>query len=195
MKTKLVTLLCLAAGGLLSGASAQSQPGTSTIPDAPTAPAAPLAEAAPTVAADTAANTALNQTVYTARLPSVQELTDAAAAKGTRITRVEQSDARIVATYQLANGQTQTVVYQTLPAAGKTGSATLVTTPPPAVVYVPRSRVVYYDASPAYDPWYWNPPVSLSFGFGFYSGHRFGGHSFGGYRHGEFGHGFHHRHR
>ena len=193
MKTKFITVVCLVAGGLLSAGSAQTT-AAPTVPDAPTAPAAPVADAAPTLGQGTV-KSAANQVVYAAHLPSVQELTDAAAARGTNLTRVEQSDSQIVATYQLSNGQTQTVVYQILPAAGKSGSATLMTTPPPAVVYVPRSRVVYYDVYPAYDPWYWNPPVSLSFGFGFYGGHRFGGHYFGGYRHGGFGHGFHHGHR
>lgn len=194
MKRKFITVVFLAAGGLLSAASGQTPLAAPTVPDAPTAPAAPVADAAPTLAPDTARVTP-NQTVYTAHLPTVQEITDAAAARGTNLTRVEQSDSQIVATYQLANGQTQTVVYQILPTAGKSGSATLMTTPPPAVVYVPRSRVVYYDTYPSYDPWYWYPPVSLSFGFGFYGGPRFGGYRHGGYYRGGFGHGFYHRHR
>ena len=195
MKTTAIRALLAFAGSWTSAVFAQSVSATTpSIPDAPTAPSAPVAAAAPTISAP-GEMTAPNQVVYTARLPAVQELTDAAAAHGTEISRIEQSTTQITVTYQLANGRTNVVAYQLLPSPGSASSGTrivssppptVVTAPPPAIVYTPRQRVVYYDTYPTYDPWYWYPPVSLSFGFGFGGGRH-------GYYRGGYGHGFHHR--
>ena len=195
MKTKAICALLALASSCTPAIVAQSVASSArTVPDAPTAPTAPIAADAPTVPSPTE-TTAPNQFVYTARLPSVQELTDAAAAHGTGISRIEQTATQVTVAYQLANGRTNVVAYQLLPTAGANASAQIATpapivvaAPPPAIVYTPRQRVVYYDTYPRYDPWYWYPPVSLSFGFGFGGGH-YGHHYRGG--HG----GFHHRHR
>jgi len=178
MKTKLVTAFLLATGGFLPAMIGQT----------PSTPA-------PAVSASTNSDseqpvTAPNQVVYAARLPTAQELTDAAAAHGTTISRIEQTSSQITATYQLGNGKVNVVSYQLLPAAGSGATAQVVTTPPPAVVYVPSPRVVYVDSYRTYDPWYWYPPVSLSIGLGFR-----GGYGHGGFYRGGFGHGFYHGHR
>jgi hypothetical protein len=130
------------------------------------------------------ATTAPSQVIYSPRLPTPAELTNAATAQGVTIARIEQSTSQVTVTYQLANGQTNVVSYQLLPAAG---SAVATTTPPPTVVET-APRVVYYEPAygyyPAYYPGYWYPPVSVRLGFGY--GFR-GGYGFhGGYFHGGF---------
>jgi hypothetical protein len=119
-----------------------------------------------------------NQIVYTPRLPSVAELSNAAAAQGLTVERIEQSATQIVATYKYSNGQTNIVSYQTLPPAS--GATATTTTSASTVVYETSPRVVYYDS---YDPFYypyWYSPVSvrLGFGFGYRGGHGYhgGGH-------------------
>ncbi|MEO7598582.1 MAG: hypothetical protein ABIV50_06600, partial [Opitutus sp.] len=162
MKTKALTALLAVVSTCTSAIFAQSvSTATPEIPDAPTAPLAPVASAAPTIALPGEMTTP-NQVVYTARLPAVQELTDAAAAHGTGIRRIEQSSTQVIVTYQLANGRTNVVAYQLLPTPGSTTPAQIFTSPPPSVVtatsptvvYPPRQRVVYYDTYPTYDPWY-----------------------------------------
>jgi len=131
-----------------------------------------------------------NQLIYVPRLPTAQELTNAAAAQGRSIERIEQNNSQITLITRDASGQLNSVAYQLLPTAGNApasapppANVTVVTSPPPTVVYTePAPQVYYYeDYGPRYyAPWY--PPVSLHLGFGYYRG--FGG----GYR----GH-FHHR--
>jgi hypothetical protein len=193
MKTKIITAFFLAASGFTPVVFAQAlTTPPPVVSDAPTVGPAPTVGLAPTVASAASAPGAPspNQTVYTAQLPTVQELTNSAAASGVTLTRVEQTTSQVTVVYQLTNGQVSVVSYQLLPAAtGVTGvtTAPIVTTPPPRVVYIPTSpRVVYYDSYPAYDPWYWYSPVSLSIGLGFHGG---------GYYRGGFGHGFHHGRR
>ncbi|MEO6005849.1 MAG: hypothetical protein ABIZ04_25740 [Opitutus sp.] len=178
MKTKIATAFLLAIGAVLSTAIGQT-PST----PAPSVSVAPRPD-------DPSMAVTPNQIVYAARLPTAQELTDAASARGTMINRIEQTGSQITVSYQLGNGQVNVVSYQLLPAAGAAPTTAVVTTPPPTVVYVPSQRVVYYDPVRTYDPWYWYPPVSLSIGLGFRGGYYGGGHFRGGY-----GHGFHHGHR
>jgi hypothetical protein len=144
---------------------------------------------APTVASSTAVTP--NQIVYAQRLPSVAELTNAAAAQGLAIDRIEQTSAQITAVYRYANGQINIVAYLLLPTAGATTiPVPTPSTPPPAVVYNTAPRVVYYDADygygPAYYPYYWYPPVAFSIGLGF--NYHYG-------YHGGFGGGYHGYHR
>lgn len=213
MKTKIVTAL-MAAGGLISATFAQSSASVSnSVPDAPTVADAPVVQVAARVDA-TRTTTGPNQVVYTAQLPSAQQLTDAAAAKGTTILKIEQSPSEMMTTYRFSSGQESVVAYRLLPAAGSvsnsTSTSTVVVPPSPSVVYVPSPRVVYYDSYRSYYPyypyypWYWNPPISLSIGFGYYGGygyygghphhHRHGWHHGGHYRSG-YGHRAHYRYR
>jgi len=130
------------------------------------------------ISAPTVAQATPNQTLYVPRLPSAQELTNAAAAQGVTVTKIEQTDSQIVVTYQTANGQTNVVAYLPLPAAAvANANPAVIAAERPRVVYAPAPRV-YYDSFGYYDPWYWYPPVSLSIGLGF--------HGHGGYNHGGF---------
>ena len=149
----------------------------------------PSPNVAPTVTPSTAVTP--NQIVYAQRLPGVTELTAAAAAQGLTIDRIEQTSAQITVVYRYANGQTNTVAYLLLPTAGAAANPVpSPSTPPPAVVYDTSPRIVYYDDyygyGPAYNPYYWYPPVALRLGLGFnYNyGYRggFGGGFHGGYR-------------
>lgn len=149
----------------------------STPAPAVAAPAAPAPAAAP------------NQVIYSPRLPSATELTNAAAAQGVTVDRIEQTSSQITVTYKYASGQTNTVAYQLLPTGTATAQVapapqtTVVQSAPPTVIYAePPPRVIYYD-EPVYYPRYYYPPVSFSLGFGFRS------HSF------HHGGGFHHRWR
>ena len=124
-----------------------------------------------------AAAPAPNQTIYVPRLPSAQELSNAAAQQqGMSIDRIEKTDSQVTVVYKFTNGQTNTVAYELLPAANGapvTGPAPRVvtTTPPPTIVYRSSPRVVYYSDpyySPyAYYPDYYWPPFSLSLGLGY----------------------------
>ena len=206
MKTKIITAV-VAASGLMSAAVAQSSASVSNrVPDAPTVADAPVVPVA-TRAEASRTTTGPNQVVYTAQLPSAQQLTDAAVAKGTTILKIEQTPSEMMTTYRFSSGQESVVAYRLLPAAGSvsssTSTSTVVVSQPPSVVYVPSPRVVYYNSYPYYYPWYWNAPISLSFGFGYYGGygyygghhHHHGGHHGGHYRGGYgYGHGSHYRH-
>ena len=178
MNTKLLPFLALAALPL-AGVRAQSPSS-----DAPAAPAT----AAP-------ASSDASQIVYLPRLPGVNELTNAAAAHGFAIERIEQSSTQMKATYRNSAGQKKVVSYQLLPAAGATatvetpsatpvvvmpnqsapavaGQAPVVIMPSTPTVVVERPRTIYYEDadyyySPRYYGGYWYPPVSLSLGFGY----------------------------
>ena len=182
MKTKLISLFAASAGLLTLGARAQApDPATPTTP-------APAIE---TVTAPTA-----NQFVYSPRLPSATELTQVASAQGLTIDKIVQSATQMTVVYRTANGQTNTVAYMLLPAAG--APETVVAAAAPATT----TRVVYAEPAPApvyyYDPFYypayyspWYGPVSVNLGFGFRSsGWRGGWH--GGYHGGHGGRGGHH---
>ncbi len=169
MNSKIVTALVLGAASL--AVSARGQIPTSTeAPPATPAVAPSVAQTAPTPAAK-----APNQIVYAPRLPSVADLTNAAAAQGATIERIEQTSALITVVYKYANGQFNTVAYQLLPSSGGASSALSAPgSPAPVVVYQQAPRVVYYDSfGPGYyyDPYYyWYPPVSVRLGFGYRSG-------------------------
>ncbi len=142
-----------------------------------------------------------NRIIYGPRLPSAQELSNAAAAQGLSIDRLEQNSDRVTVVYRSNNGQTNTVAYEVLPAANgsgtggvttgaitPSGTAIATTTPAPVVVgssaptvvYQSSPSVVYYD-SPIYDPWYYYPPVAVGIGFGYYHGWGWHGGWHGGY--------------
>jgi hypothetical protein len=195
MKTKIITVFLLATSGLVPAGLGQSPTTPApSVQDAPLAPAAPVAPASPMVDSPTGAPPP-NHVVYTAQLPSVEDLTNAATAKGTTISRVDQTSSEITISYQHANGQVNVVAYRLLSDTGNSRSVPVVTRPSPPVVHVPRTRVVYYDSYRSYDPWYWYPPVSLSIGLGFHHGHHHSWHHRGGYHRGGHGHRYHHRHR
>lgn len=184
MKTKLVVFCLLSAAFLAGSAWAQIVQPTTPAPAVPAiAPAAALVP---------------NQTIYSPRLPGVNEVTSIAAAQGLTVERIEQTASQVTVVYKYANGQTNTVAYLLLPGtAGASAPGVVQATPPPTVVYYePAPRVVYYDGyGPGYysSPGYWYPPVSIGLGFDFRGGGRGGFHG-GGFRNGGFrgGFGFHH---
>ena len=153
----------------------------------------PSAARAPAIVTNTPASLngpgAIKQFVYLARLPTPTELISEAQAQGMTISRIEQSDDRLVVVYQYADGSSQTYAYKLLASAAGSPAATptvenmtVVSAPPPRVVYVepetvyyPSPRYVrYYD--PAWDFW---APVSFGINLGWHSG---GGYYRGGYR-------------
>lgn len=179
---------------------AQAQTPTVAQPTTPapvvvTAPAQPEASRATTP-------DRVTQTVYTPKLPTAQELTDAAAAQGLTVERISQTELQVIAFYRSASGQPITVAYQTLPPAAvvqaptpapapvvvNTSPAVVHTAPQTTVVYESAPRVIYYDTPRYYYhyPRTYYPPVSLSFGFGYRGGY---------YGHGNHGHGHHYRGR
>lgn len=171
MNTKIPALFVLASAFALSGAQAQNS--SVVVPTSAVPSLSSPASAAP------------NQIVYTPRLPSAQELTNAAQAQGLSVDRIEQGGNQVLATYRAASGQVTVVSYQTLPPAG---TATASATTAPQTVVVQPTREVYY-AEPAYYPsyyypGYYYPPVSLrvgvGYGWGWGGGFRGG---FGGYHH------------
>ena len=179
MKTKLSVIAVVGAAGFTSGAIAQTVVATPS--------------PAPSVSATSPALVP-GQTIFSNRLPTPPELTNAAAAQGVTIDRIEQTNAQVVVAYKFADGQTKVVAYQLLPVAGSVTAATspsvivqpAPTTVPSTLYYEPAPRVVYYD--PFYYPYSygsgWYPPVSLSLGlgFGFHGGGGFRGGFHGGRR-------------
>ena len=183
MKTRFaITIIC---ASLVFALGAHGQSYNSAVVSSPVSPPPSVA---PTVAPATAITP--NQVVYAQRLPSVTELTNAAAAQGLAIDRIEQTSTQIMVVYRYGNGQINAVAYLLLPTAGAAASPVPTpSTPAPAVAYEPASRVVYYDDSygywPGYYPYYWYPPIAFRVGLGF--NYHYGYH--GGY--GGF-HGYHH---
>jgi len=172
MKTKIVSAFMIAAAALTGGALAQTANVSTSMP----APSTPAPAVMPS------ATPAPNQVVYSPRLPSPTELSNAAAAQGLTVLRIEQSGSQIIAIYQYSNGQTNTVSYQLLPASGAYAPVTADVGPPPTVIYTDSPRVVYYDGPGyGYYPGYWYPPVSLGIGLGFRGGYGFHGGFRGGY--------------
>jgi len=143
--------------------------------------------------APASASAAPNETIYVQQLPSPSELASGATAGGVTIEKIDQTSDQITVVYKYTNGQTNTVAYRPIAAAGSaatSGAVIPATTPAPAVsttqtvIYSePAPVYYYYPASyyyPTYYPWGWYPPVSLHVGFGFRGGF-----------HGGFGGGFH----
>ncbi len=183
-------LLTLAATTALLSGAAQAQIAVAQ-PSTP-APAVAQPEAAPPPSS-AAVPARVTQTVYTPKLPTAQELTDAAAGQGLTVERISQTDLQIIAFYRNSSGQPITVAYQTLPPAGVVQTPTpapapvvVNTAPQTTVVYESAPRVVYYDTPRYYYPRAYYPPVSLSFGFGYRGGY---------YGHGHHGHGHSYRGR
>jgi hypothetical protein len=171
MKTKLTSAVVLGTALFASGALAQNvvtptTPAPSVIP----AQTQPMAAPAP------------SQTIFSSRLPTPLELTNAAASQGLGIDRIEQTSSQVIVVYKYADGQTKAVAYQLLP--GASGTAVTAAAPTVEVVAAPAPAAIYYEAAPRviyYDPVYypyaygrgWYPPVSLNLGLGF--GFRGGG--------------------
>ncbi len=174
MKTKFLPVLALAAIFPLSGAWAQT-------PSTPPASAPAMAAAAP------------NQVIYSPRLPSATELSNAAAAQGVSIDKIEQNATQVTVVYRNSSGQVNTVAYQLLPTANGGANAAVAAPASPAPVVVapvaPAPQVVYYQPDyaygygPAYYSPYWYPPVSFRLGlnYGFRGG--YGRVGFGGFHH------------
>ena len=173
MKTKSCIIAAVLAAAFTTGARAQ---------DPATAAAAP------------------NEIIYVQQLPSPSELTGGATAGGVTIAKIDQTSDQITVVYKYANGQTNTVAYRPMSAAGSAAATAAVpaTTPAPAVssaaptvVYTAPAPVYYYYPSsyyyPDYYPWIWYPPVSLHVGFGFHDFHGGFHDGFRGGFHGGFG--------
>ena len=103
-----------------------------------------------------------NSIIYIPRLPTPAELSNAAAAQGLTIAKMEQTSDHITVVYEYSNGQTNTICYQLLSTAGV---ATAPGAPAPAssataVVPASTTTVVYPDpgtitTTPIYYPWGW----------------------------------------
>ena len=139
---------------------------------AATAPVVAMAPPAPPAAAP-------QQIVHTPRVPTGKELSEAAAAQGLTLERIEPTEFQVLAVFRAPNGSTNTVVYQVMPPAGTSTTQTVVTERR-EVIYRPAPRVIYYDDFPRYSPYpyRWYPPVSVHLGVGY---GRWGGR--GHYRH------------
>lgn len=130
-----------------------------------------------------------NSVIYIPRLPTPGELSNAAAAQGLAIDKMEVTSTQITVVYKYSNGQTNTVAYQLLPTAG---TAPAMATAPATVVAAPATTVVYTSAPGYYyDPYYygypWLWPVGFNIGFGYSYHYGYFGHGFRGYG----GHGYH----
>ncbi len=181
MKIAIATLLGLA--GLATGGFAQGQSDAAAATFNSNAPAAAAAASRPQT---------VSRVIYTPQLPSAQELTNAAAAQGATIERMDQTGNQITVTYRTNSGQQTVVAYQVLPTAGNgavTNGTTVVTptSAAPSVVYS-SPTVVYTDPYYGYGygyPYYgygWGFPVSVGIGFGFHGGGFHGGGFHGGFR-------------
>ncbi len=142
--------------------TAQAQALTPAQAAAATAPRVTMAPAAAPAAAVT------QQVVHTPRLPTGKELSEAAAAQGLTLERIEPTDVQVLAVFRAPNGSTNTVVYQVMPPAGTPATQTVVTERR-EVIYRPAPRVIYYDDFPRYSPYpyRWYPPVSVHLGVGY----------------------------
>lgn len=194
MKTKLCACLMLSSALVAGSAVAET---------APVVAPAPAPTQAAVTAAEPTAPTVVNQTVYGQRLPTVDELSNAAAAQGLTVVRIEKTATQITATYRYPDGRVNTVAYLVL-ANGSAAPAQVVspTSPPPPTVYyynTAPARVVYYDdyvpaASYYYGyPRYWYPSFSVGVGWGYRGGGYHGGYHGGGGHGGRGGHGGGHR--
>jgi hypothetical protein len=150
------------------------------MPTTPPPPVPAELAAAPVGSTDPSQPLRPTQLVYAPRLPTVQELSAVAKARGYTIERIEQSAVQVVVAYRLPDGRNSVVGYALLANAG--AAAEPVVAPAPVVVYEPSPRVVYYSSyyPSYYDPWYYYPPVTLSLGFGIGHGYHGGWHGHGG---------------
>ncbi len=206
MKTlPIITSVAVATGLFVSVAAAQNSPAPVVTPSTPAPVVAMPSTPAPAVGA---ARPAAERTIYVPSLPSASELTEIAKAQGVAIQQIDQTANDVTIVYRFNDGRTSTVAYQLLPdgatPAPPPANASVVTgrTTPSVVYYTPAptTRVVYYDRSVYYDPFYypWYGPVALSVGFGLgYHSNHWGGHGHWGGGHwsgGHWGGGHHGRH-
>jgi hypothetical protein len=178
--TKFTAAAALAAALLSTGVFAQS------VTQAPAPVAAPVP----------------NEVIYLPQLPTAADLIAATGAgHGVTIQKIDQTSTQITVVYRFDSGQTNTVCYNLIAAAGAgmtpaaaVGAVPTPTTPAPNVAYGPGAPY-YYSEAPAngyypandYYPAYgyypaWYPPVVLGLGFdwGFRGG--WGYHGGGGFR-------------
>ena len=146
----------------------------------------------------------INHVVYLARLPTPAELLSGAKVQGITISRMDQTNDKVVVVYEHSGGRSVTFAY-TLLSSVASGSAPVVASAPvnsaSTAVYtqeVPVTRVVYaepervYYTSRAvtyYDPaWDFWAPLAIGVGIGWLGGHDYhgwhGGHAWhgGGHR-------------
>jgi len=162
--------------------------------------------------AQPAAPQAPSEVIYLPQLPTAADLSRAAAAQGQTVTRIEQGNGGVTASYTNASGQTMVVSYQLLPngasvapgappppatggpapAYGQDQNQVVVTqptSPAPTVVYNDASAYnpYAYDYYPAYgySPWY--PAIGLGIGWGWGYNYGWGGYRYG-WGHGGWGH-------
>jgi hypothetical protein len=172
MKTNpILHAVVLATTLLVTGAAAQTPSPT------PPADATPLVGPMPTP----------NQIIYIPQLPNPAELANAAVAQGISVEQINQTSAQITVVYKYANGQTNTICYQLLSAAGAAPAMAAPAVATPVTTVVPSATtVIYTTPAPSYyyyDPyrysWPWFAPISI--GLGFDIGHGFRG-GYGGFR-------------
>ncbi len=179
MQTKLLPVF-LAAALMTCGLRAEDTTTASTTTPPPAPPTSAPA-AAPVVVQNAPAP---NQIIYSPRLPTAAELTNVAAAQGLAVQQISETSTQVTAIYKNnATGQITTIAYQLLPNGTPAATSTVVVPTAAPVIYQPATRVIYYDTyDRGYDPYwpsYYYPPVSLSFGFGYYHGWG-GGRGWGG---------------
>jgi hypothetical protein len=165
------TAFLCAVGTLMTGALLAQQPGRSDATSENT-----LLDSSPP-----------DRVIYVPQLPSVDQLTQAAAAQGVRVEQAAADRDEVSISYRLSDDTFRTIAYRLLtnspaPAAPVVRDVVTAPAPPPQTVRVveyvaPPPRVVYryrsYD--PFWDdPFYWSrpAPVSVHLGFGWHSGSR-----------------------
>lgn len=172
----IVLTTTLAAGPVIAGAATPETSATSATQAEAAAPAAPVAPVAMPAEAVNPMPTP-NQIIYLPQLPTAATLVNVAAAQKLAIEQINQTSTQITVVYKFANGQTNTICYQLLSAAGAVpapvGTRPVVVPAQTTVIYGGPAPVYYYD--PFYYPYPWAAPVSVSLGFGFRGGYYHGG--------------------
>jgi len=167
MKLSSLSLVSILASLVTAGVHGQTG---SPSPAAIAASTAPVIQSTPTPLPPAAPAPAgvPNQVVYAPRLPTPTELSNAAAAQGMMLERIEQTPTQVIAVFKHPQGITNTVSYQLLPPTGTTTTQVVVPAEPPEVIYRRAPRVIYYDDYPRYSPYpyYWYPPFSMHLGIG-----------------------------
>ncbi len=180
MKTNSIISAAIAATALLTtGILAQTE-----VP-APASPPGAVVSSPSAVVSPASPMPTPNSVIYIPRLPTPAELSSAAAAQSLTIDKMEVTSTQITVVYKFANGQTNTVAYALLPAAGPApatapGSTVVATAPTTTVVYTTPAPAYYYDPYPYYYGYPWAWPVGFNIGIG-YTFH--GGYYHGGFRH------------
>jgi len=155
MNAKLISTLALATSFFAVGAFAETPAAAPAVVPASPSPA-PVA-----VTPD--------QIIYAAQLPTVADLTHAAAVQGLAVNQIVQTASDITVTYRFANGQTRTISYQLLVAGNQSPVQPVVASAAPVVVVAPYTDAYCYGPY-YYGPWY--PPIAVRIGAGFgFRGH------------------------